>query len=93
MKETLLKTSFGPLFCGHFLQKRSTIFLLKIISCWVLIKRSWTGKLALCSQILNWIYLSQEKGQKPLKFGVFSKWSNLGDCLPFSGNRDIQFKI
>ena len=87
MKETFFKTNFGPFFWTFF-TKRPKNILVKTISCWVLIKKSLTGNLVLCSQILNWIY--QKKGPKHLKFGVFSKLSNLGG---FSGNRDIQFKI
>ena len=50
------------------LKKSPKIFFGKTISCWVLIKRSLAGKLALCSQNFDWMHLSQEKAQKPLKF-------------------------
>ena len=47
--------------------------MVKTISCWVLIKRSLAGKLALCSQILNWMSLFPEK---PPKFDNFEKTPN-----------------
>ena len=60
-------------------------------NCWskyrhvgVSIQRSWTGKLALCSQNFYWMALSQEKAQKPIKFGLFANRSDLRGFWAFS---------
>ena len=59
----------------------------------MLIKRSLAGKLALCSQIFNWMSLFPEKGKKPPKFDHFEKTPTFRGFLPFSWDRYIQFKI
>ena len=51
-------------------------YLVRIYPCGVPIQRSSTGKLVLYSQNINWMALSQEKSQKPLKPDILAKRLN-----------------
>ena len=84
MKETFLKQILVNFFVDIFFTKKAQNMLVKTISCWVLIKRSLAGKLALCSQILNWMSLFPEKGKQSPKFDHFEKTPNFRGFWPFS---------
>ncbi len=58
--------------------------IVRTYACGVSIKRTLTGKLALCSQNFDWAHPVQEKAQKPLKFGHLKKWAIFGGFWTFS---------